>query len=310
MDWLRYYTDSIDNQKIQQLPGYLFKFWVNILCLARIHGGTVPPVENVAFRLRIPLSSNGAKNESSGRDNGELLPQATECNASSLLEELVSRHLLDRTRGGILIPHDWETYQYQSDSSTDRSRKFREKRRGALHTEEATLRGRCSNAIEVDTDTDTEQNRTETHIAPCGAAGVPGKLDDAAFLKGIGWPPKDGWKFIRKATPDQIRMISDLKETQIQDSGDLNSLMMIFARLTWFETFWGAYWRKSDLKGGRIAYFEAVFERTLHDRIIEAVDAQAPSMLAKEAQYRPLAATWIHHERWNDAVERSLLEEA
>jgi len=55
MQWFRFYHEALDDPKVQRLPGDLFKAWVNILCIAsqQPERGTLPTVEDIAFRLRI-----------------------------------------------------------------------------------------------------------------------------------------------------------------------------------------------------------------------------------------------------------------
>ena len=55
MRWFRFYTEALDDPKVQRLPCELFKHWVNLLCLAgRCDGrGLLPPMEDIAFGLRL-----------------------------------------------------------------------------------------------------------------------------------------------------------------------------------------------------------------------------------------------------------------
>ena len=103
MDWLRYYTNTLESRKIQSLPPILFKAWVNLLCVSRIFDGIIP-VEESAFRLRV-----------------------TEEQARSWLSELRSRELIDVTDSGEYFPHDWDEHQKVSDDAAGRKRKQREK---------------------------------------------------------------------------------------------------------------------------------------------------------------------------------------
>ena len=50
--WFRLYDAVLDDPKVQRLPDRIFKAWINLLCLASRHGGTLPPVDDVAFALR------------------------------------------------------------------------------------------------------------------------------------------------------------------------------------------------------------------------------------------------------------------
>ena len=51
MEWLRFYVNTLDNLKVQGLPGSIFKAWVTCLCLARINDGVLPSLDVIAFRL-------------------------------------------------------------------------------------------------------------------------------------------------------------------------------------------------------------------------------------------------------------------
>lgn len=55
MQWFRFYSEALDDPKVQRLPGDLFKAWVNLLCLAneQEERGTLPPLDDITFRLRL-----------------------------------------------------------------------------------------------------------------------------------------------------------------------------------------------------------------------------------------------------------------
>lgn len=91
MNWLRLYTDSLDNAKVQALPGTLYKAWGNLLCLCRIYGGALPSLSIISFRLR-----------------------TSEKQAQSWIDELIQRRLIDRN-GDELVMHEWDEHQYESD---------------------------------------------------------------------------------------------------------------------------------------------------------------------------------------------------
>jgi hypothetical protein len=129
--------------------------------------------------------------------------------------------------------------------------------------------------------------------------------DGKAFLASIGW--KGGWRFLKDKTceSEQIHAIQSLKADTIPPDESIDSLYMIHARLWWFEEFWMDYWRKAAKKEARIAFFEKVRTLDLFDRIVAAVTAQGPQMMAKGEEYRPHAATWLRRESWNDEVSGS-----
>lgn len=102
--WFRAYCDALDNPKVQLLEPELFKAWFNIMALAKIMDGRIPSLSLVAFRLRIDSQTAGRY-------------------LAALSSEEVK--LLDLQPDGSWIPHDWQHWQYESDTSTDRVRKFR-----------------------------------------------------------------------------------------------------------------------------------------------------------------------------------------
>jgi hypothetical protein len=106
--WFRFYAEALDDPKVQLLDGDTFKAWVNLLCLAARNGGYLPPIEAVAFALRIDESG-----------------------ALAVVERLLIATLLDKVSGGPsgyrYAPHGWEERQYKSDTSTDRVKRFRQR---------------------------------------------------------------------------------------------------------------------------------------------------------------------------------------
>jgi hypothetical protein len=105
LPWFRFYTDAIEDPKVQRLPPHLFKTWVNLLCLAGRAGGPLPCVDDMAFYLR--LSAHEAQQH---------------------LDELILAGLIDIMPDGARQPHNWSVRQYVSDSSAERVRKHRAKR--------------------------------------------------------------------------------------------------------------------------------------------------------------------------------------
>ncbi len=100
------------------LPGDLFKFWVNMLTLARLNNGRLPSISSIAFKVRCTVEQ-----------------------ADESIAELMGRNLLECDRSGY-FPHDWEEHQYPSDSSTERSRKSRQRSRNGIRNGDATLQQR------------------------------------------------------------------------------------------------------------------------------------------------------------------------
>lgn len=174
MNWFRYYTNSLDHPKIQKLPVDLFRAWVNCLCMARLNNGYIFDVADAAFRLR-----------------------ASEEKTQQWIDDLLKRRLLDETPEGIR-PHDWDEHQYPSDSSTERSRKSRQRRKQQERNVAATAKQRprieqnrveqirSSPIGEVQNPPTNQiqfkiQNKTQASELLCrfpGAEGLPGEPDD------------------------------------------------------------------------------------------------------------------------------------
>lgn len=107
--WFRFYDTALDDPKVQTLSPELFKAWVNILCLASRNKGVLPSMERVAFALR-----------------------CDETHAERTLERLLNEGLIDRKNGGPngyhYAPHNWAKRQYKSDTSTDRVKRYRQRK--------------------------------------------------------------------------------------------------------------------------------------------------------------------------------------
>lgn len=87
--WFRLDDDVVNDHKVQRLPDALFKAWINMLCVACKNDGRLPPLEDIAFALRV----DGAK-------------------ATEILVKLVQAQLVDRDEAGH-FPHEWEKWQYK-----------------------------------------------------------------------------------------------------------------------------------------------------------------------------------------------------
>jgi 5-methylcytosine-specific restriction endonuclease McrA len=120
--WIRLYTDVPTNIKVQRLPGDLFKFWINCLCLSSEDGG-LPTLESIAFSCR-------------------LRPHRVR----EYLEKLVEAHLIDKDLcvDGALSIHAWDERQYTSDGSADRVRAYRDRIKQAGRTPGAYTQHRAA----------------------------------------------------------------------------------------------------------------------------------------------------------------------
>lgn len=104
MRWFRFYDEVLDDPKCQRLSAQMFRNWINVLCLANRepNRGTVPPIEDVAFGMRVSVGKS-----------------------ERILLDLVSAELLDAMPDGTFQPHGWDTRQRVSDDVSKRVSKYR-----------------------------------------------------------------------------------------------------------------------------------------------------------------------------------------
>lgn len=101
--WFRIYDEAGSDPKIQKLPLHLFKAWFNLLCLANKAGnGVLPSISDIAYHLRL-----------------------SDTDAQAAVDELILAGLIDITPDKKLVPHNWEARQAPSDSSRERTKKWR-----------------------------------------------------------------------------------------------------------------------------------------------------------------------------------------
>lgn len=131
MQWFRFYGDALNDPKVQSLSGEQFKFWVNLLCIASKHEGTIK-ISDLPFMLRDT-------------------------------EATINRHITDLKAASLLVgcnqssdhvaPYQWNKRQYKSDTSLERTKRYRDRLRDVTVTPP---------------DTEQIQNRTDTPIVPKG----------------------------------------------------------------------------------------------------------------------------------------------
>lgn len=126
--WFRAYSEALDDPKVQRLHPTLFKAWFNLLCLASQHDGVLPSNDDIAFRLRVSVQD-----------------------AQGYIDELILVGLIDIRADGSRTPHNWETRQFVSDTSTERVRKHRKQKNKT-----------SGNGDETFHETPPEQSRAET----------------------------------------------------------------------------------------------------------------------------------------------------
>lgn len=148
LQWFRFYNEALNDPKVQGLPAELFRVWINVLCVANEENdwGFLPSLDDLAFKLRLTLEET-----------------------ETALDDLSRRNLIEKS-GRKLTPHNWNKRQYQADSSAERVRRHRQKRKEeTLHVTECNVTGNVTETenvtpltrarSETETDTDTETER-------------------------------------------------------------------------------------------------------------------------------------------------------
>ncbi|TNE38293.1 MAG: hypothetical protein EP345_17415 [Sphingomonadales bacterium] len=125
-NWLRIYSEVLNDPKVQKLPAETFKGWINILCLAAQNDGALPSDDDIAFALRI----DGKR-------------------AEKLMKQLSDAGLIDVSETG-RSPHNWNGRQYKSDVSTERVKRFRERSKKQSETATETPPEQSRNRAEAE----------------------------------------------------------------------------------------------------------------------------------------------------------------
>lgn len=240
--WIRLYTDVPDDAKVQKLPPQAFKAWINCLCLAGNNDGILPPVSDLGWRLKLSQPA-----------------------AEKAIQQLIDAGLIDDA-DGILMPHAWSERQYDSDSPTERVKRFRER--------QVERYGNVSSSV-----TETEENVSSgvsCNVSPSVSVSV---LSNKENLEG---KEKKESKRLRRSHSG-IAWRSDKQRES-------------------FEEFWEHYWRKVDKHAAMKAYAAKVTTVNTHAAVMAGLMAQLPGMLEREEDKRPHASTWINHQRWLDEI--------
>jgi hypothetical protein len=133
----------VDDPKVQLLSGDMVKALLKLWCLASQNDGLLPPMKDMAFKLRMK-------------------PQQV----AAVIAELASAGLIDQD-GDDYRPHNWDKRQYKSDvdkTAADRSKRYRSRHKesNAPVTRDGECDGNaCRERPETDNRAETEQNRTD-----------------------------------------------------------------------------------------------------------------------------------------------------
>ncbi|WP_375414641.1 hypothetical protein [uncultured Bradyrhizobium sp.] len=141
--WWRAYDGSIDHPKLLKLSDKMFRAWYTLQCVASANGGTLPPAEDIALRLRIKKAE-----------------------VAAWITQLVAAKLMDNDEG-VFRPHNWDSRQFQSDRSTERVQKHRNKKRSVSPEANGNVSGNVTsntggNVSETANETPPEQSRADS----------------------------------------------------------------------------------------------------------------------------------------------------
>lgn len=154
--WVRLYKASLHNPKIVTLSDRQHRAWHNCMLIADDETGNLPSLRDMAVHLR-----------------------TTPSEADQLLSEMVEAGLVDAivTPTGIrgYRMHDWSEHQYKSDSSAERTRRYRAKNGdpvtdGDRHGDGSETSQRRPQSPDPESDTDTNYSPPPVEQA---AARVP-----------------------------------------------------------------------------------------------------------------------------------------
>lgn len=159
--WLRLYVSVLDDVQLQSMPAELFRFTINLWALVRASNtaGLAPNAAHLAFRLRLDKPTVE-----------RYLRRLTE----------MEPPMLEFKDDGLYV-RNWETWQYESDLSTERVKRHRERSMKRFMERPETV-----SVTPSDTDTDKHH-----HPASARGSGIdPETLVENAFRQVAEvWPP-------------------------------------------------------------------------------------------------------------------------
>lgn len=148
--YVKLYITSLDDIKIRQLDAASRCFWMDALMLAKPNHGVLPPVNEMAFRLRM--------------QDGEVRSRIMALVALGLIDE-------DHASGSVVWSvHAWDTWQ--SDSlSTPRVRRYRRKQVDETHVKHQ--RNVSCNANETVRETHETNSYSNSTYSTVGKSRLP-----------------------------------------------------------------------------------------------------------------------------------------
>jgi hypothetical protein len=129
--WFRVYDGLVDDPKVQRLEPSIFKALINLWCLTSANNGVLPPIDEIAFKLRMKSKK-----------------------VQRILVALKAAGLFEDDETGT-HPHNWEARQHKSDfedpTAAERVRRYRNRQRNDSVTPPVTSR-----SAETEAETEAE----------------------------------------------------------------------------------------------------------------------------------------------------------
>lgn len=154
MPWFRLYSETVSDPKIQTLDLCTKWMWITALCVASASE------ERGALRFCDVTVTFQELSQIAG---------VTSQDGEASVQRLLERGLLNRGDDGVLRVTNWDKRQYPSDSSAERTRKYRENKKADVTSQE---RHRDVTVTDQILDTDT-RNRIKEEPISVGHDPVP-----------------------------------------------------------------------------------------------------------------------------------------
>lgn len=194
--WFRLHDELVDDPKVQCLPDALFRALINLWCITSQNDGQLPPVDAMAFKLRLKPVRVAA-----------IITSLTE--AGLIVEDEAGTH-----------PHNWNGRQYKSDvtdpTAPQRMQRYRNKRKAVTpntvtHTVTVT-----PNRAETEQNTEPEAEQNSSQLP----SPVDSKVLSIGEVKREASPPKHCAQnrektrvYIEKGTPEWEAYAADYRAT-------------------------------------------------------------------------------------------------
>ena len=245
--WFRSYVSVLDpDDKTRQLTNKQFRHWHLLLALYRKNSAHLPQQTDIGRALNVRPSD-----------------------VQTILDSFVILGLFDieKVAGeNSYVPHNWDVRQFETDTSTERVKRFRERH---LKRNETVSGNRFA--------TSSENIEHRTEVFPPVVPPVPETPEPTSTAP---VPPHGG-----AHTEKQPRKAKTVLTAEQE---------------VWFGKTWPLFWRHEGKEAGRRAFAIHVTTRDTAEAFYRYVTANRPRMLERSAETRPHFSTVVNQERWND----------